>query len=35
MDKEQKIITLDLEWERINDFLSEIDIKALPKGYLS
>lgn len=35
MDKEQKTITLDLEWERINDFLSEIDIKALPKGYLS
>ena len=35
MDKDQKQITLQLEWERVEDFLSEINIQQLPKGYLS
>lgn len=34
-DKELKKEALKLEWERVNDFLEEIDLSRLPKGFLS
>lgn len=35
MDSNLKAEALKLQWERVSDFLDEVDISRLPKGYLT